>query len=112
MAVLSNKPHESTLAVMKIYFPRREFRAILGARDGYPAKPDPSAALEIARLLGVKPEEIIYIGDTNTDMRTANAAGMYAVGALWGFRTAEELKSNGAKVLIEKPQDLLPLLAR
>jgi phosphoglycolate phosphatase len=42
-------------------------------------------------------------------MKTAVAAGMFPVGALWGFRTAEELTANGAKVLIAKPMDLLTL---
>jgi phosphoglycolate phosphatase len=111
LAVLSNKPHDSTLAVMKRYFPGRDFRVIFGARDGIPVKPDPSAALEIARLLNVPPKEIAYVGDTNTDMQTANAAGMFAVGALWGFRTAEELLTNGARALIEKPEDLLGVLS-
>ncbi len=110
LAVLSNKPHDSTLAVMKRYFPARHFRVVFGARDGFPVKPDPAAALEIARLLNLPPQRIAYVGDTNTDMRTANAAGMFAVGALWGFRTAEELRANGARILIEKPEDLLEIL--
>jgi phosphoglycolate phosphatase len=40
-------------------------------------------------------------------MMTANAAGMYAVGVLWGFRKADELLESGAKVLLENPMDLL-----
>jgi len=111
MAVLSNKPHDSTLAVMNRYFPKLDFRAIIGARDGVPVKPDPASALEIARLLNVRPAETAYVGDTNTDMRTAVAAGMFSIGALWGFRTAEELLANGARALVEKPADLLKILA-
>ena len=53
---------------------------------------------------------MVYLGDTSTDMQTANAAGMYAVGATWGFRTAEELTEHGAKVLIDHPRQLLDLL--
>jgi phosphoglycolate phosphatase len=108
MAVLSNKPHDATLAVMAKFFSRWRFQVIYGARDGVPVKPDPSAALEIARKLDIAPVEIAYVGDTNTDMLTANAAGMFAIGALWGFRTAEELRANGAKVLIGQPLELLP----
>jgi phosphoglycolate phosphatase len=108
MAVLSNKPHDATLAVMAKFFSRWRFQVIYGARDGVPVKPDPSAALEIARKLDTAPVEIAYVGDTNTDMLTANAAGMFAIGALWGFRTAEELRANGAKVLIGQPLELLP----
>jgi phosphoglycolate phosphatase len=106
-AVLSNKPHDSTLAVVKHFFPRYDFGAVLGAREGVPAKPDPAGALEISRRLGLPPDKILYLGDTNTDMQTAVAAGMYPLGALWGFRTAEELLANGAKALLEKPEDLL-----
>jgi phosphoglycolate phosphatase len=107
MAVLSNKPHDSTQAVVRHYFPRREFRAVLGAREGVPAKPDPSGALEIAGILGLPPAEIFYLGDTNTDMQTAAAAGMFPAGALWGFRTAEELLANGAKALLDRPTAVL-----
>lgn len=109
VAVLSNKPHDATLAVMARYFSRWTFRAVFGARDGVPVKPDPAAALEILRIFGVEAEDVAYIGDTNTDMQTAVAAGMFAVGALWGFRTREELVDNGARLLLEKPQDALRL---
>jgi len=110
MAVLSNKPHDSTLAVVSRYFPGIAFAFVFGHRDDAPPKPDPSGALEIADRLGLTPEEVLYVGDTNTDMRTAAAAGMFAAGVLWGFRTAEELRKNGASVLIAEPAELLDLL--
>ncbi len=110
MAVLSNKPQDSTLILIRHYFSRWSFTPVFGARDTAPVKPDPAGALEIAALLGIAPPEFAYVGDTNTDMRTACAAGMFPVGALWGFRTAEELRANGARVLLEAPLDLLPIL--
>jgi phosphoglycolate phosphatase len=75
-----------------------------------PKKPDPAGALQIAQRLGLDPAAFIYLGDTNTDMQTAVAAGMTPVGALWGFRTAQELLAAGAKALLAKPADLLRLL--
>jgi phosphoglycolate phosphatase len=42
-------------------------------------------------------------------MLTGKAAGMFTVGALWGFRTLEELQEGGADVIAEKPQDLTEL---
>ena len=60
--------------------------------------------------MAVPPERFVYVGDTDTDMRTANAAGMLAVGALWGFRTREELLESGAKHLIARPMELLDIL--
>lgn len=110
MAILSNKPQDSTTIVVRHYFPSWAFKPVFGAREGVPVKPDPSGALEIAGEWELTPEAIAYVGDTNTDMRTATAAGMFACGALWGFRTAEELTANGANVLLEKPAGLLAFI--
>jgi phosphoglycolate phosphatase len=107
ISILSNKPDDSTRMVVDKLLPKWAFEIVLGARPSVPKKPDPTAALEIAGLLGLPPDQFIYIGDTGTDMKTAVQAGMFPVGALWGFRTARELMAQGAKVLIEKPMDLL-----
>lgn len=109
-AVLSNKPHDFTRAMVAHFFGETGFEAVLGVRDGIPPKPDPTAARGIADDLRIAPGEFLYLGDTDIDMQTANAAGMYAVGATWGFRPREELIANGAKAIIDRPIELLPLL--
>ncbi|MDF2522653.1 MAG: HAD-superfamily hydrolase, subfamily variant 3 [Clostridiales bacterium] len=110
MSVLSNKPDEFTKLIMNELFPRWKFEIVFGERNGIPRKPNPSGALEISSQLQINPQEFLYLGDTNTDMMTANAAGMYAVGVLWGFRKADELLESGAKTLIDKPLDLVKML--
>ena len=110
MAIVTNKPDDSTRTMAARLLPRWKFDVIVGATADLPKKPDPHGALEVARRLGLPPKAILYVGDSDIDMKTANAAGMYAVGALWGFRTADELIKNGAKVLIRKPLELLELL--
>jgi phosphoglycolate phosphatase len=107
LAVLSNKPDEMTRLTVRELLPRWRFDAVRGERPGTPRKPDPAAALEIAAQLGLPPAAFLYLGDTNTDMQTALAARMYPLGALWGFRTAEELAVSGAKALIASPMELL-----
>jgi phosphoglycolate phosphatase len=107
LAILSNKPHDSTQMVVSKLLPHWNFKIILGARPAVPKKPDPAAALEIAGHLHLAPDQFFYLGDTGTDMKTAVSANMFPAGALWGFRTAQELLDNGAKALIENPPDLL-----
>jgi phosphoglycolate phosphatase len=109
MAVLSNKPHEMTRRLLATFFAQVRFERVEGARAGVARKPDPRMALEIAASLEAAPERVVYVGDTDTDMRTANAAGMHAVGALWGFREAEELRAAGARTLVSRPSELLEL---
>jgi len=109
-AVLSNKPDDFTKTVVERLLPDFDFQIVRGAKPSVPIKPDPTAALQIADKLDIPPQRFVYLGDTNTDMQTANAAGMFAAGALWGFRTAEELSANGAKALLNTPQEVLNLL--
>lgn len=110
LAVLSNKPDDLTRVVIDRYFGARCFDDVVGARAGVPHKPDPAAALEIAHRLSVKPSRFLYVGDTDTDMRTALAAGMCPVGAAWGFRSVDELTRNGARFIAETPKDVLRCL--
>jgi phosphoglycolate phosphatase len=112
LAVLSNKPAEFTGKCIKELLPGWTFDAVIGASDGIPNKPDPTGALEIARRLKTVPEEFLFVGDSGIDMRTAVAAGMFAVGALWGFRGREELLREGAKVLVHHPREILKLLEK
>jgi phosphoglycolate phosphatase len=64
----------------------------------------------IAQKLGISPNQFLFLGDTNTDMMTALAAGMRPVGVLWGFRSEQELLESGASEVIAHPSDLLPLV--
>ncbi len=110
MSVLSNKSHNFAELMVSRLLPEWEFEMVLGARDGVPKKPDPKAALEIAEALSINPSQVLYLGDTNTDMKTAVASGMFAVGVLWGFRDVKELLESGAQMLLEKPENITEVL--
>ena len=110
LVVLSNKPDDFTKLCVEKLLAGWKFDVIQGVADGFGPKPDPTGALKIAETIGIAPCEFLYLGDTNTDMKTAVAAGMYPVGATWGFRQADELTENGAKTLIKHPTDLLKIL--
>jgi phosphoglycolate phosphatase len=112
MAVLSNKPDLFTKRCVDEYLPQYQFQMVLGHRDGIPRKPDPTAAKQIINALGVPPEQVVYLGDSAIDMKTALAVGAYPVGALWGFRSLDELRENGAQAVISRPMELLDLLDR
>jgi phosphoglycolate phosphatase len=112
LAVLSNKPDDFTKQVVAHFFQPNPFHAVCGQTQDVPLKPHPAAALAIARQLELPASAWMYLGDTNTDMQTAVAAGMFAVGVLWGFRDRAELLQNGAQALVERPEQILTLLNR
>lgn len=107
MAVLSNKRDDFTVELVRRLFGRWPFVEVRGERVETPRKPDPTAALQIARALGVPAAECAFVGDTAIDIATAVAAGMIPIGVLWGFRGREELVAAGASRLLKHPRELL-----
>ena len=109
-ALVSNKIDCSTREAVAHFFAEFDFAIIRGTIEGVPIKPDPVGPLQVAGEVGVAPDRFLYLGDTNTDMQCARAAGMHAVGACWGFRPRGELIDAGAETLIETPEQFLELL--
>jgi phosphoglycolate phosphatase len=109
-AVLSNKPDDLVRSTILKFLSAWKFDSVVGERKDMPRKPAADGALLISQELGISPKEFIYVGDTGIDMKTAVAAGMHPVGALWGFRTAEELIASGAARIIATPLELLDLI--
>ncbi len=110
LAVLSNKPHLQTLDVVSTFFGEEMFEVVQGQQDGVPRKPDPIAALMIAEKFGVDCSECVYVGDSDVDMQTGNAAGMKSIGVTWGFRPKEVLLEHGAHHTIDRPEELITIV--
>lgn len=110
IAVLSNKPHVETVNVIETLFGEGCFDSIQGQKENVAIKPSPEGVFQILKVLELTVQEILYLGDTATDMKTGKSAGAFTVGALWGFRDRAELEEGGADVIIEHPLQVLKLL--
>ena len=109
LAVFSNKADELTKKIASEIFPNH-FDAAVGLSTEELKKPNPFEAIEISKKWNLKPEEILFVGDSDIDMKTAVNANMFPVGVSWGYRTEEELKSSGAKLVINNASELIEIL--
>ncbi len=109
LAVISNKVHHMTVKVVEMLYPGM-FEVVLGQQDGLPAKPDPYFLNESVKILDVKKEECVFVGDSGVDMQTALNGGVTPVGVLWGFRGRDELEQAGAWQIAGSPEELLELI--
>lgn len=107
MAVNSNKPHERTVEVVEEIFGKSTFDMLVGQCAERARKPAPDGVLYIMETLHLTPDEVIYLGDTCVDMQTGKSAGVYTIGALWGFRDRQELEEHHADAIIEHPMEVL-----
>lgn len=110
LVVLSNKDDPDVECVLRHYFDEIPFTIMRGHIEGVPLKPDPSAALNIAAELGIAPDDFWYMGDTPTDLKTCQGAGMHFIALTYGFRSREELAQAGATRFAASPAEALRII--
>jgi phosphoglycolate phosphatase len=111
LSVFSNKADSLTKEITKTLFPNY-FDPIVGLSVESNKKPNPFEAMVISKKFGLKPEEIIFVGDSGIDMQTAKNANMYAVGVSWGYRPTKELLAEGARCILNHPLDLMSVFEK
>lgn len=111
LAVVSNKVeylvHELNQNIFKGLFD-----LAIGVRDGIPIKPAPDMLLAALDTLGLRPEDTLFIGDSDIDIQTAQNAGIESIGVTWGFRTEAVLKAQNANHIVHDVKALETLLER
>ncbi|NLL79295.1 MAG: HAD family hydrolase [Clostridiales bacterium] len=110
IAVLSNKPHPRTLDVIHALFGEGYFDCVQGQTPEIERKPSPEGVFAISRYFHIPVEDMLYVGDTSTDMKTGKRAGAFTIGVLWGFREREELEENQADAIIAHPSEIIQYL--
>ena len=81
-------------------------------QSSLPPKPNPASALLAAKVMGVKPQKCIYIGDSDVDIKTAFNAGMKQISVSWGYRDEEFLKKSGASHIAKTPDEVVEMVKR
>lgn len=109
MAVVSNKYDSAVKELSQTLF-NGYLSSAIGAGENIRLKPESDGVILAMRELGAKVEDTIYIGDSEVDVATARNAKLPFVGVTWGFRTAQQLKKEGAKLIIYTPNELLSIL--
>jgi len=107
LAVVSNKFDSAVKELCKKYFDNLIDVAI---GQGVNVKPSPDSVFEAAKLLGVKVEDCVFVGDSEVDIQTAQNAGIPCISVTWGYKDIDFLYNNGAGVLVYSPEELLELL--
>ncbi len=82
----------------------------VGVNEKHPPKPEPSMVIYAIEKIGVKREDCIFVGDSETDILTAKNANITSAGVLWGFRDRDVLSISGADFIISKAADIIDIV--
>jgi len=108
LAVASNKFQEGTEHLIKEFFPGIPFVAVLGGRPDFPLKPSPEIVGVVLRKAGIRKEEAVMVGDSETDMETAANGGIEGIAVNWGYRNMRDYEVpepvEGPIVYQQRPQ--------
>ncbi|HEY5575713.1 MAG TPA: HAD family hydrolase [Clostridiaceae bacterium] len=110
IAIVSNKPDKAVKELAGLYF-KEYSKVAIGETDGIARKPAPDTVLKAMKELGSTADKTVYVGDSEVDVATAKNCGIKCVGVTWGFRDREVLEKKGADYIIDKPQELLKIIA-
>ena len=112
LAVMTNKEHNDAVRIVEHFFGKDTFKYIYGIAENIAVKPDPAATMKIIEKMGIALKNFIFVGDSDVDIQTARAVNIRSVGVTWGFRSREELINAGADLIIDKPAEILEIIAK
>lgn len=107
-AVVSNKFDGAVKDLCKKYFGDLIHVAIgENEAEGIRKKPAPDSVFKAITELKVSIENVIYVGDSETDVQTAKNSEIDCIGCTWGFRSKAILEQEGANHIVETPSEIL-----
>lgn len=109
LAVVSNKQEPVTKSLMEELFPNT-FDYVIGTSKTNLPKPNPMMVIKVMEVLNIDPKDAIYIGDTQTDMKTAIGANLTKIAVLYGFRTKEDLMPFNPEYFVDTPIEILDII--
>ncbi len=111
IGVNSNKNDSYSKKLIEIHFPNINQELVLGHVDGMKVKPDPEGANLIINRMNVDKSDVVYIGDSSTDIKTAENTNIDSLSVTWGFRSEEELKLVAHK-LVHSPKEIVDYILK
>ena len=109
IAVVSNKFDVAVKELCGRYFGSLIDIAI-GESENVRKKPAPDSVFEAMKLLNSKPENSVYIGDSDVDIETAKNAKLPCISVTWGFRDKNFLIEHGGRIFIDRPMEIFTKL--
>ena len=106
-AVITNKPEEFSLQILRELGVDSYFFKVIGGDKGFPRKPAPEPVHEILRLAAVSQDQAVFVGDSATDVETGRNAGVKTIAVTYGFGQREEIAKAEPDLILNDLEELI-----
>ncbi|MGF1546427.1 MAG: phosphoglycolate phosphatase [Thiotrichales bacterium] len=110
LGCVTNKAAQFTLPLLRDLGIHDEFEVIVAGDTLPQKKPDPAPLLYAAQQLGCTPEESLMLGDSQSDVKAARAAGFQIVCMSYGYNHGEDIRRYHPDAVIDSMTELPALL--
>ena len=110
LGIVTNKPQRNAEDVYRRYLSAYPFTYVTGQVEGVDVKPDPTLTLQCIKAFGLEKQQVVFVGDGETDVQTAINAGIQGIAVTWGYRQKTDLKKAGAVHFADTPEMLLDMI--
>jgi 2,3-diketo-5-methylthio-1-phosphopentane phosphatase/HAD superfamily hydrolase (TIGR01509 family) len=112
MGVASNKFGRFSRGALKHLGVAEYFKSVIGAGDVPRNKPFPDMIHAVLKEMDLPPEEVIFVGDTLTDIDTGKQAGVDVYVLPTGFNSKTELSQKKPRRLLKNLKELTQIVAQ
>ncbi|MBI2355806.1 MAG: HAD family hydrolase [Candidatus Doudnabacteria bacterium] len=111
--MLSSNSNELIKKTFQSHDVIKYFKGIAGDVEvGNLDKTDPEYVLSVLRTWNLKPENVIYTGDTSDEVIGGRRAGVKTIGCAWGYQYESLIKAAGPDAIAKSPQEPPAVIAR
>ncbi len=110
MAIVTNKPYEFTIPLLKAFNIDKYFSIVLGGDSLAKMKPDPLPLQHILHEWQLQTEQLLMVGDSKNDILAAKAAKLASVGLTYGYNYGEDIGLSGPDAVCEQFSEITALL--
>lgn len=106
LGVVTSKSREVSLRSLDYLDLSRYLEVVVAAQDVNTHKPEPGPVLKALEVMGLEPNQAVYVGDSPFDLLAGRRAGVKIVGVTWGMAAREELAGHEPELLIDRWEEL------
>lgn len=111
LSVVSNKPERHVKMLCDMFFGEGTFSYISGTGGDKPVKPSRECVDLALATMGESAENLIYVGDSHVDVKTAHNSDVPCIGVTWGFHGKDGFKDETPDFYANTAEELYSIIA-